>query len=132
MAPLSLPEVNGVLGESVEFQWKVNRGNESFKVAALSIFNGTNDESQQIFGLLGNVLLETKPVTVDRVNASILGDIQNKVQVTCKLTLEKIQFYDKSRSFYLLALFTGPGQPKQSGAVITLATVFGMHFSFSF
>ena len=129
--PLS-PEVQGVLGKSVDFLWKMNRGNESYTLSSLNIYNGTNEQSPQIFGLVGTRLVKNPDVTVERMNATILGDVKEKVEVTCKLTLNKIQFDDESRSFYLFAIFTYLKAVETSSATITLATVFGMHFSFFF
>ena len=119
------------MGKSVDFEWKINRGNESYTLSTLNIHNGTDSRSPQIFGLFGTNLFKTPGVTIYRMNATILGDFR-KLELTCKLTLEKIQFDDEGRSFYLLAVFTGPIPAETSFAVITLDTVFGMHFSFSY
>ena len=119
--------VVGTLGKSVQFQWVVNRGNSSFNLQGLNLFNGTSPEDQKLFELNKNQ--PAKQIgTSDRLNAVIVGDLTNETKVTYNLVLDNLQFYDENTSFYLFAIFFGLSKLVSSGALVTLTTVKGMHF----
>ena len=117
--------VVGALGKSVQFQWVVNRGNSSFNLQALNLFNGTSVEDQRIFTLSTNQPAK-QAGTSERLNAVIVGDLTNETKVTYNLVLNNLQFYDENTSFYLFALFFGLSKVVPSGALVTLTTVKGM------
>ena len=130
MLPLT-KNVEGVFQKSVQFEWRVNRGPENASVASLNLFNGTatTGTSEQVFVLNGKQPTVVSGATSDRLNATILGDIFEDVEVRYNLILEDLQFYDENTSFLLEAIFR-PNLFKT--AVITLVKVKGTHFSFWF
>ena len=126
-------EVVGVLGKSVKFNWAVNRGNKSFSILTLTLYNGTTTDDNQLFILSGKVPDKVQGVVIDRLNATISGDIIEDIEVVYTVILENLQFPDASTSFHLEAVFRTPGGGfSKSAATITLVKVEGTHFIFVF
>ena len=114
--------VAGVLLQSVQFQWIVRRG-ENFTLTGLDLYNGTGPVGfPQWFSLFEKKAFKL-PNTPERFTARIEGTLDKDFEeVRYKLILENVQYTDKSRSFYLHALY----QPlMQSGAVVKLVEVNG-------
>ena len=118
--------VVGVWKESVQFQWILNRGNEKISVASVGVYNGPKAETKrQLFSIAGQKVTRLNDES-DRLNITIVGDVNDDIEVTYNLTLKDIQFDDKSVTFYLSAIF----RPLvELGAAITLVEVNGTHFS---
>ena len=122
--------VVGVLLQSVQFQWIVRRS-ENFTLMALELYNGTGVVGfPKLFLLIGKTPFKL-PSTPERLTSRIEGIVdKNFEEVRYKLILENVQYTDKSKSFYLNALFRSPLM--QSGAVVKLVEVNGTCFLFCF
>ena len=127
-------DVVGVLGRSVIFNWTVNRRNENVSVFTLILYNGTAAlPNRRLFILNGEQPDKVKGVAIDRLNATISGDIKNDIEVVYTVIFENLQFPDASTSYHLQAVFGTPTEPfLPSTATITLVKVEGTHFIFVF
>ena len=106
-------EVVGVLGRPVIFQWKVNKGNSSYVVAQLSVFNGSeNDDAKPLFSLRKAKISRNSGIST-RLNALILGNLDTKIETTYQLTLNNVQYNDVNTSFYLSGEFAMAGASRE-------------------
>lgn len=126
VAPVE-PNIVGILRGSVEFQWSVNRSNNSFDLLRLDVHEGTNDNGLNLFSFNGYQPIKIENTT-NRLNATIIGDVNTDIAVKYNLVLTNIQFEDENTSFFLSALFAHyfSFRLKQSGATVQLVTVKGM------
>ena len=125
-----VPGVKGVVKEPAIFQWNVNRGNLSYQVGQLSAFNGTkNDASKLLFSLNVNDISRGGGIS-NRLNATILGILNTDIKVIYKLKLDNVQYDDVNTTFFLFAIFFGPGGRKESGDVVKLIEVNGTYSFF--
>ena len=132
MTPVE-PKVVGILGGSVQFQWSIfNRRKKYILLWSLDVHKGTSDNCVRLFSFNGYQPHKIENTT-DRLNATIIGDVNTDIAATYYLVLKNIQFEDENTSFFLSAIFEDLFQtkPKLSGAAVQLVAVKGMHFSFS-
>ena len=126
-----VPGVKGVVKRPAIFQWKVTRGNSSYRVGQLTAYNGsTSDPLKQLFSFS----LKTKTIDRDqgisnRLNATILGTLNIDIEVIYQLILDSVRHDDVNTSFYLFALFSGP-TAEQSGDEVELIEVNGTYSFF--
>ena len=92
---------------------------------------GTSDNGVRLFSFNGYQLHKIENTT-DRLNATIIGDINTDIETTYYLVLKNIQFEDENTSFFLSAVFEDLFQMKLlvAGSTVQLVAVKGMHFSF--
>ena len=93
------------------------------------MYKGTNDNRVRLFSFNGSQPHKIENTT-DRLNATIIGDVNTDIEATYYLVLKNIQFEDENTSFFLSAMFEDLFQTKLSGATVQLVAVKGMHFSF--
>ena len=93
------------------------------------MYKGTSDNGARLFSFNG---LQPHKIenTTDRLNATIIGDVNTDIEATYYLVLKNIQFEDENTSFFLSAMFDDLLQMKLSGATVQLVAVKGMEFSF--
>ena len=117
--------VVGVLQESVQFRWTINRSRENITIDSVKVYKGTGRTGfPQVFALSDRKPVKSSSAS-NRLSANIEGNVDNDILVTYNVVLKNIDFNDSSTSFYLNAIF----QPlKQSGATVTLVQVKGTHF----
>ena len=122
--------VDGVVGNSSKFQWKVDRNGST--LFALLILRGIKfSRPATLFTLVGNKLIPSELVTdgfKGRLNATISGDLEDS-SFFCTLTFNDLQLTDGNENFLLYVSFT-TGAIKQK--VITLGEVQGIYCFLSF
>ena len=131
MTPVE-PNIVGVLRGSVQFQWSVNRISDNVHLMDLRLNKGTSYNSVTLFSFDVKQPQKIENIT-DRLNATIIGDVNTDIEVTYNLVLKNIQFEDENTSYYLRAIFENWFIPKlvPSGATVQLVTVKGLKFSIS-
>ena len=131
MTPVE-PNIVGVLRGSVQFQWSVNRISDNVHLMDLRLNKGTSYNSVTLFSFDVKQPQKIENIT-DRLNATIIGDVNTDIEVTYNLVLKNIQFEDENTSYYLCAIFENWFIPKlvPSGATVQLVTVKGLKFSIS-
>ena len=121
--------VEGVQGNSANFQWTVNKGND--KIASLVTFLGTGfNGSSTLFPW--DITLKkprgpspfAKDLFGNRLNASVIGSVADDSSVIYQLKLDDLQLSDRGQTFYLHALFVNSAP---SGGAITLVRVQGIY-----
>ena len=118
--------VVGVLGKSVQFRWKVNRGFENITILSLQVYNGTvSSVYSTLFSLINGKLLKHLN-TPDRLTAKVERSLSNDVEVMYKIIMENVQFIDAGTSMILDAIFRPP--LVASSGEVTLIRVKGMYF----
>ena len=118
-----------VLGKSVQFRWKVNRGFENITIIALDVYNDTvSSKYSRLFSSFNDAPVKHAN-TPDRVTAKVEGSFSNDVEVIYKIIMENVQFIDVGTSVVLEAIFRRP--IVFSSAKVTLIKVKGMYFDFA-
>ena len=128
-------EIEGELKGTADFKWEVDRGRTEMVLLALTLNPGTM--ANLLASLFRGTGKSPRPVdeeNVDRLNATIVGVANQDLKVTYRLTLKDLQFSDKNSAFFLRALFESSisGSTVNSGAAVTLITVHGSYFFFTY
>ena len=97
----------------------------------LRLNKGTSYNSVTLFSFDVKQPQKIEKIT-DRLNATIIGNVNTDIEVTCNLVLKNIQFEDENTSYYLRAIFGKFFHLKlESGATVQLVTIKGLKFSIS-
>ena len=126
-------KIEGELTQSAVFRWEVNRVRTEIRLLALTLSRDAKFNSTAIlFRGFGKSPLPENGKNKDRLNATILGAVNQDVIVIYQVTLKDLQFTDKNSAFFLRALFqsSNSGSIWSYHAAVTLITVHGSYFFF--
>ena len=125
-------KIDGELGGTAVFKWKVNKGPTDMLVISLILNRGaTVDFKAALFTGTGKSPEAVAGQNVDRLNVTILGTVTEVTEVTYQVTLKNLQFNDTNSAFFLRGVFQSKVNgsiANPPGASITLIKVKGIYF----